>query len=215
MLGFQVTDASSPQQTATAIFILVIATTPASLQITTSSLHTGAMGVPYSQTLTAIGGTGPYTWQLTAGTLPAGLTLNASTGVLSGTPPTTVSATPLTFRVTDASTPPQTATAVFTLTIATQQTNIPLTITTTALGNGVAGTAYSQALTATGGTAPYTWQLTAGRLPIGLTLNAATGVISGTPTSTMGTLLTFQVTDASSPTQTATATFALTIGSTL
>ncbi|MEQ9397702.1 MAG: VCBS repeat-containing protein [Longimicrobiales bacterium] len=57
--------------------------------ITTSSLPDGSVGSAYSQTLTATGGTGSYTWSLTAGSLPPGLSLGASTGTISGTPTTT------------------------------------------------------------------------------------------------------------------------------
>ena len=58
------------------------------LMITTGSLPNGQVNVPYNATLAASGGTTPYTWSLTSGTLPAGLTLNASTGTISGTPTT-------------------------------------------------------------------------------------------------------------------------------
>ena len=58
------------------------------LQITTLSLAAGTHAVPYSQTLKATGGVGQYTWTKYSGTLPAGLTLAPSTGILSGTPTT-------------------------------------------------------------------------------------------------------------------------------
>lgn len=59
------------------------------LQITTSSLPSAAVGQAYAATLMATGGVGPYTWQLAPGSaLPAGLTLNASTGTVTGTPST-------------------------------------------------------------------------------------------------------------------------------
>lgn len=58
----------------------------------------------------------------------------------------------------------------------------PVAITTTTLPGGSIGSAYTATLTATGGTLPYTWNVTAGTLPAGLTLNSTTGVISGTPT---------------------------------
>ena len=139
--------------------------------------------------LAASGGTGADTWQLTSGTLPAGLSLNASTGLISGTPSTPVTATPLTFKVTDSGSPVQTATASLTLTIAPAT----LTITTASLSTGVVNVSYSQTLAATGGTGAYTWQLTSGTLPAGLSLNASTGLISGTPTTQVtATSLTFQ-----------------------
>ena len=203
-LGFKVTDSASPAQTGTATLNLTIA--PAPLTVTTVSLATGVVGVPYSQSLAATGGTGGYNWQLTAGTLPAGLSLNA--GLISGTPGTPITATPLTFKVTDTGSPAQTTNASFTLTIAPPV----LTITTTSLANGVVGIAYSQTLQAAGGIPPFVWQLTAGTLPAGLSLNASTGVISGTPSAAItATSLTFKVTDSSSPAQVASANLALTI----
>jgi hypothetical protein len=67
---------------------------PAALTISTSSLPTGQTGVAYSAVLAATGGTPPYTWSLTSGTLPAGLMLNASTGAIAGTPMQTVANAP-------------------------------------------------------------------------------------------------------------------------
>ncbi|MGA8730703.1 MAG: Ig domain-containing protein, partial [Terracidiphilus sp.] len=71
-----------------------------SLSITTTSLPSGQVGTAYSATLAATGGTSPYAWSLTSGTLPAGLTLNAATGAISGTPTAAANATALTFMVT-------------------------------------------------------------------------------------------------------------------
>jgi outer membrane protein OmpA-like peptidoglycan-associated protein len=89
----------------------------ATLSITTGSLASGTYGVAYSLSLTATGGSGTYSaWALTSGSLPTGLTLNTTTGVISGTPTATASATPLTFRVTDSVN--ATASKNFTLTIA-------------------------------------------------------------------------------------------------
>src|ERR1035437_10286511 len=206
-LRFQVTDASNPPQTATAAFVMIISATPSFLQITTSSLNNGAVNVPYLQMLSATGGTPPYSWQVTSGTLPLGLALNPSTGVVGGTP-LVAGTTTLTFGVTDAGTPSHNVTATFTLTIPSPL----LTITTTALNNGTVGVLYSQTLTATSGTGAYSWQLTAGTLPLGLTLNPATGGINGTPTAQVtATPLTFKVTDSGTPVQSATASFTLTI----
>ena len=92
----------------------------AQLTITTSSLAVGQQGTEYTATLTAAGGVAPYTWTLTSGTLPAGLTLNSLTGVIGGIPTASVTASPLTFKVTDSTTPAaQTDTASFVLTIVT------------------------------------------------------------------------------------------------
>ena len=79
-----------PQQSKTVNLTLTIA--PATLVITTTSLPDGQINVAYSTTLAATGGTTPYTWSLTSGTLPSGLSLNASTGAITGTPTVSVSA---------------------------------------------------------------------------------------------------------------------------
>ena len=79
----------------------------------------------------------------------------------------------------------------------------PIIISTASLSNGEVGVAYSQTLAATGGTPPYTWSITTGILPAGLTLNTSSGAISGTPTTAGGpTSMTFKVTDAASGTAT-------------
>ena len=92
-------------------------TTGSSLAITTTSLTSGQVGTAYSATLAATGGTTPYTWSLTSGTLPAGLTLNATTGAITGTPTATANATSLTFKVTDSSSPVQTKSVTLSLTV--------------------------------------------------------------------------------------------------
>ncbi len=83
---------------------------PAPLEIVDTSLPSGLAGTPYSSSLLAIGGTTPYTWSVTAGTLPTGLTLSGE--VLSGTP-TVVGPSNFTLQVTDAK--GMTATQAFTL----------------------------------------------------------------------------------------------------
>ncbi len=205
-LTFQTTDSGSPAQTATVNLTLTIA---GSLAITTSSLPNGQTGSFYSQTLNATGGTGPLTWALISGTLPTGISLNPTIGQISGTPTATATNAPLTFRVTDSGSPAQTKTVNLTLTVIA-----PLVITTTTLPGGQLGAFYSQTLAATGGTGSRTWLQTAGALPNGLTLNPATGQISGTPTvGVTNTPLTFQVLDSGSPAQVATVNLTLTIAS--
>jgi hypothetical protein len=74
------------------------------------------------------------------------------------------------------------------------QTGNAPTVTTTSLAAGSVGVTYAQGLEATGGTAPYVSWAVSGSLPPGLTLNASTGVISGTPTSSSGSPFSFGVT---------------------
>lgn len=173
------------------------------LTITTASpLPVGTVGVNYSQTLTATGGTGSYTWSITTGSLPGGLTLNAATGQISGQPSAAGSSN-FTAMVTD--TAKGATSTAFALTI-----DPALTITTTSpLPAGTVGVSYSQTLTAMGGSGVYTWSVTSGSLPGGLTLASATGVISGQPTTAVVANFTAQVTDSNSVT--ATAPFSLTI----
>jgi hypothetical protein len=171
----------------------------AAVGITTPSLPDGWVGHMYSQPLAASGGTTPYTWSITSGSLPAGLSLNS--GVISGTPTAAGSST-FTVQVTD-STPgqPLTTTKSFTLRIDT-----PLSITTGNL-TATVGVAFSQALAATGGVPPYVWTISSGSLPAGLSLNS--GAITGTPSVAGTTTVTLVVAD--SAVQSATGAIAITV----
>jgi hypothetical protein len=90
-------------------------------------------------------------------------------------------------------------------------TAAPLAITTTSLPNGVTNVAYTATLAAAGGTMPYTWSIASGSLPAGLSLNAASGAITGTPTAAGALSFTAQINDASSPAQKATKSLSITI----
>ncbi|MCD0278310.1 putative Ig domain-containing protein [Xanthomonas melonis] len=141
-----------------------------------ASLPAATAGTAYSQNLLASGGTAPYSFAITAGALPAGLTLS-STGVLSGTP-TASGAFNFTVTATDSGTPTSGSRA-YTLTVAGPTVTLPAT----ALPAGTAGQAYASAINpATGGIAPYTYAITAGALPAGMTFSASTGALNGTPT---------------------------------
>jgi hypothetical protein len=114
--GQSLISATAPNYSPASI-TLTVPGAPAPLSLTSTTLLAGEAGQPYSQTLAATGGTKPYSWSVT-GTLPAGLTLNTNTGVLSGIPQAAAAQVPLLFRVTDASLPAQTSLASLTLNIA-------------------------------------------------------------------------------------------------
>jgi Putative Ig domain/IPT/TIG domain len=184
----KVTDANG--QTATQATSLTV---KAGVSTTFGAPPAGQVGVAYTDTLTATGGTAPYSWSVNAGSLPPGLTLT-SAGVLAGTP-TTAGSYPFTVNVIDQNN--GIATASITLVVASG-----LGLTFTAPPTGQVGVAYTDTLTAAGGTAPYTWSISAGSLPAGLTLTASTGVVAGTPTAAGTFSFTVKVTDAASLTAT-------------
>lgn len=197
----QVTDAQSKSATqALSISVGSAATSPA---ISTSSLSGGTVGTAYSATLRASGGTTPYTWSISTGSLPAGLALNASSGAISGTP-TTAGTSTFTAQVKDANN--NTGTKQLSIAIAAAGPQ-PLSILTTALPQASTAGSYSTTLQASGGTAPYTWSLSSGQLPTGLTLAPSSGLISGLALSVGQSSFTVKVTDSAQ----ATATKALSI----
>jgi hypothetical protein len=88
----------------------------------------------------------------------------------------------------------------------------PLAIVTTSLPNGTVGTPYSHTLAGGGGVAPRTWSLQSGTLPANLTLNPATGAITGIPqAAVVATPLTFRLTDSNNPAQSVNVALTLTI----
>ncbi len=194
-ITFQVADSEATPQTATASLTLTVnAATPALTITTTSPLPSATVGVVYTTTLAATGGTSPYTWTLASGSsLPAGLSLSSG-GVISGTPTAAVAST-FTVQVADSESTPATATAALSLTV---NAGSALAITTTTLAPGTLGAAYSATLAATGGTPPYTWSVGSVPLPAGLSLNATTGAISGTPTMLSSSFPSFSVSDSAS-----------------
>ena len=168
-----------------------------------ASVPGGQVNAAYTNTTMAcIGGTLPYAWDLSSGTLPTGMTLGESTGVLGGTP--TQSGTfSITVRCTDDAT--DTATRAFSLVISA----VPLVVTESPLSAGTVGAAYSASLVAQGGTEPYTWA-SQGTLPPGLALSSA-GVLSGTPTTAGSWTFEGCATDSAVSPQTDCGPFAVTI----
>lgn len=158
--------------------------------ILTSVLPNGVQGTFYTFTMTASGGTLPYVWSLAGGTLDSGVTLSAA-GILSGTP-ANAETDNIVIRVTDAH--GLFITKAFSVTF-TPIVN-PLVINTTSpLPSGNEFNTYSTTLNASGGTPGYTWSIITGAFQTGITLNSATGVISGTPTQAGTDTVTIQVQD--------------------
>lgn len=277
--------------TSTTTYMAPVSCTVCSLSVTTSALANGQIGSAYSETIATTGGTAPLSYAL-LGTLPTGLSLNPTTGVISGTPTAPAGTASFTVTVTDAkscsdivalsittssqpvcsltatatpgtcntatnqyivtgsvsatnaainSASPQSltisdgaASAVVTLTgdgpvsytltglnsdglthtitvmssaTACGMTSLTYaapvactvcstTLISNSLPRGKVGIAYSATLTATNGTAPYSFSVSGGTLPKGLSLDPATGVISGTPTASGSFATTITISDA-------------------
>jgi len=127
-ITFTVTDAeATPQNQSKQLSLLVVA----GFRITSGSLPSGVMNTSYSTTLSATGGTLPYTWMVSSGTLPAGLSLNSATGTISGTPLSTGFSN-FTVTVTDAHA--ATAHSQFSISVSASGT-ITITFTTPAGGS--------------------------------------------------------------------------------
>ncbi|HET6434786.1 MAG TPA: putative Ig domain-containing protein, partial [Xanthomonadaceae bacterium] len=182
---------------------------PATIVVAPTSLAAATVAGAYNASVSASGGTAPYTFAVSAGALPAGLSL-AGDGTLSGTP-TAGGSFNFTVTATDSSTGggPYTGSRAYSLsvggpTIAVAPASLPAT---------TAGSGYSQVLTASGCTAPYSFAVTLGALPAGLTL-ASDGTLSGTPSVSGAFAFTVTATDSSTGAgpYTATRGYTLTIG---
>ncbi len=152
-----------------------------------TNLPNGAVGAPYSQAITAQSGLAPFTFSVSAGSLPAGLVL-AADGTLSGTPAAT-GGFAFTVSVVDVGGVP--GSRAYTMSVSCA----PLAITPTTLPDAQVGVAYSQTLSGSGGASPYTFAVVEGNLPAGLALSSA-GDLTGTPSAAGVAVLTLRVTDA-------------------
>lgn len=146
-----------------------------SFQIVTAQLPDAILGMPYAFKLATVNAPGPIVWSI-PGNAPEGVSLSTD-GTLSGTP----TALGLTTFTVEATSGGFTATRVLvqrvlpsTTELAVTTDNLPPVVNSTSLP-------YQGALSASGGAAPYTWSILSGKLPNGLSLDAGTGLISGTP----------------------------------
>ncbi len=187
--GFSYTATNGSGTSASARVSLTVTPVLLTLSPGSGALPAATVGSSWSQTLTASGGSTPYSFSAT--TLPAGVTLNPTTGVLTGTPSVPGS---YSFQVTATDSLSNSGTASYSLAVsAAAPASLQLQPASGALPEGKAGQSYSQALSVTGGTAPYRWQLN-GALPRGLSFTD--GQLSGTPQISGISTFSVQVTDA-------------------
>jgi hypothetical protein len=205
--SLQVTAASATNAANSATAALTLSVWPLPIQITSASLPVATKGRAVSVALFAKGGTGSYRWRVVAGALPQGVTLDAVTGTLSGTP-TVIGTSGFTVQAVDATYADVSDQAALSMTVAPP----PVAVMTTALADGVCGISYTSALSASGGGSPLTWKVSSGALPAGLTMSTA-GQVTGTPSATGTSNFTVTVTDSLYPTNLATAKLAVAITS--
>jgi large repetitive protein len=206
-----VTDASANTATFTVSVVISAAGVKLSVKLPVGYPLTATVGTAYSAPAPIVsGGTPPFTFVIAQNAVP-GLTMDSTTGAVTGTPTKAGTFKP-TLRVTDSATPANVAQNNFTIVVAASGGST-ITISPSGLGtltNGAAVTPVT--LTATSTTAPYTWTVTAGSLPAGLVLNNGTTTnattitsttnsitITGTPTTTGAYSFTLSITDSATP----------------
>ncbi|WP_171904860.1 putative Ig domain-containing protein [Hoeflea olei] len=171
-------------------------------------MSAGEVGTAYTQTITASGGTAPYSYAVTAGSLPAGLTLSTG-GVLSGTPTTAASAS-FTVTATDANN--DTGDAAYTLQVNAGPATFVFDPAGGALPEAMDGEDYSAQITATGGTGMLIYSLASGAMPAGLVLNVSTGELTGPIAEGAEGSYTFTIQVMDGNGSTGTATYSLVVG---
>lgn len=191
VLGLFLSVAASAQQQATQPLTITVNASTLSITTTQATVPNAVVATAYSgASFQATGGVGPYTFNISSGTLPTGLSLS-SAGVLAGTP-TVAQTSNFTVRVMDSQSTPATATKSFTIIVYSK-----LNITTTVLPGGTLNQPYSGTVNFTGGVAPFVCSLSVGSLPTGLTLgtSGSTCTVTGTPTVVGSSNFTIQVQD--------------------
>lgn len=202
-----VSDSEAPPMTATQT--LSIRVNPLLQLNSPTQLPVGLQGQPYGVQFAATGGLPPLTWSVGFIQLPPGISLDPSSGLLSGTPTVAFSGFG-SFQVTDSSSPPQTSFIDLQLTIAEI-----LRIATTSLPPVSLNAPLQINVASAGGIGPFTWSLSSGSLQPGLSFNPAAAAIQGTPTATGTFPITLHVNDPGPPAQMASATLSLIVSSSI
>jgi outer membrane protein OmpA-like peptidoglycan-associated protein len=173
-----------------------------SITFTDTTLVGATIGAVYSDSVIAetrigtLASSAPITYAITSGALPSGLTLNSSSGLVSGTPISLATVGSYTAGVTASSPsyPSQSISYTFQLAAAASSTDKTLSFNDATLVGATIGTVYSDSVTAvakTGTTTDngvvITYALSSGSLPSGLVLSSSTGLISGTPSTSAPT----------------------------
>lgn len=134
------------------------------------------LGKAYASSAKLQGGRAPFVWSLAAGSMPPGLTLDGTSGALSGIPTTEGLYEGMALRVVDVDGRSAVG-APFVIDV-----RQPLSVSGAPATDAETGIGYTSTFVASGGTPPYAWSLASGHLPGGVTLDPASGRLSGTPT---------------------------------
>jgi Putative Ig domain len=174
---------------------------PVLLALAPPELQSVAVGVQENAQISVTGGAAPYKFSITAGALPSGLSLNLASGLITGTP---LAAGSYQFTITATGSPPAggTGSKAYTLQVTPAPVTLvlaPASLPSAEVSDCPSPSSYSVTITASGGTAPYTYAVTTGSLPPGMALDPGTGVISGIPTALGTSTFTVTATD-SAPT---------------
>jgi hypothetical protein len=163
------------------------------------------------------GGYTPYVYSVSSGTLPTGITINSSTGLVSGTPSATYATASVIFKVTDAQGTIASTTKTVGFTVNAPISAVAGATTTVSGAIGTAITSFNPFNSVSNGTTPYTYYVSAGTLPQGITIDPNIGTVSGTPTTIIqgGSIVTFSVRDLNNVTASTTSTVTFTVGYTI